>query len=289
MKKLNLLLTSLLFTATATYAAEKSPLTLKVYNAGDSSFHVNSTLLYGDTEAAVIDTGFTKADALKIAANVLDSGKKLTTIFISQADPDYYFGAETLKKIFPDARIITTPAVRQVIEKKMAGKVAFWGPKMGTNAPTKPILPAEFKQSSFTIDGYKVEIKGTSGLLAHRPYVWIPSKKALVGNIGVFGGVHVWTADTKTPEQLSAWQTQLTEMKNLSPEIVVPGHMKVGTVLDASNIAYTATYISTFEEAKADSKNAAELIETMTTAYPQAQLSVALNIGAKVHKGEMKW
>lgn len=32
----------------------------------------------------------------------------MTSIFISQADPDYYFGAEILNKIFPDARIIAT-------------------------------------------------------------------------------------------------------------------------------------------------------------------------------------
>ena len=34
------------------------------------------------------------ADALRIAAQVLDSGKTLKVIFISNADPDFYFGAE---------------------------------------------------------------------------------------------------------------------------------------------------------------------------------------------------
>jgi glyoxylase-like metal-dependent hydrolase (beta-lactamase superfamily II) len=77
-------MTSLLL-ATSLYAADKSPLTLKVYNADSNSFHVNSTLVYGETEAVVIDAGFTKADALKIAANIFDSGKKLTTIFISRS------------------------------------------------------------------------------------------------------------------------------------------------------------------------------------------------------------
>ena len=71
------------------------PLTVKVYNAGGNSFNVNSTLIYGEKEAMVIDAGFTRADALRIAANVLDSGRQLTTIYVSQADPDYYFGVET--------------------------------------------------------------------------------------------------------------------------------------------------------------------------------------------------
>ena len=79
------------------------PLQVKVYNADGNSFNVNSTLVYGEKEAMVIDAGFTRADALRIAANVLDSGKELKTIYVSQADPDYYFGVETVKEIFPKA------------------------------------------------------------------------------------------------------------------------------------------------------------------------------------------
>jgi len=292
MKKLSQYIAPILFSttvATTTYAVDKSPLTLKVYNADGSSFHVNSTLVYGDTEAMVIDAGFTRADAFRIAANVLDSGKTLTTIFISQADPDYYFGAETLKQFFPGVKIITTPAVRKRIETKMKGKVAFWAPKMGGNAPITPILPKAYNDTSLMVDGYKVEIKGTSGLLAHRPYIWIPYKKALVGNIAIFGNLHVWTADTKTTEELDAWKAQLVEIKNLSPDIVVPGHMNSGTRLEVDSINYTLSYLSKFGKALETSQNASEVIKTMKQTYSEQKLSIALDIGAKVHKGEMKW
>ncbi|MCG7587762.1 MBL fold metallo-hydrolase, partial [Photobacterium sp. OFAV2-7] len=147
MKKLALLAASVLLANAAT-AATTAPLTLDVYNADGNSFHVNSTLVYGDTEALLIDTGFTKADALRIAAKVIDSGKELKTIFISQADPDYYFGAEVLHGLFPKAEIITTPAVRKVIEEKLAGKVAYWGPKLGSNAPVTPVLPAAYTEKT---------------------------------------------------------------------------------------------------------------------------------------------
>jgi glyoxylase-like metal-dependent hydrolase (beta-lactamase superfamily II) len=84
-------------------AQTAAPLTVKVYNAEAGSFHVNAIVVSGKTEALVIDTGFTRADALRVAANVLDSGKTLKTIFISNADPDFHFGAETLKGLFPQA------------------------------------------------------------------------------------------------------------------------------------------------------------------------------------------
>lgn len=270
-------------------AEAAQPLQLKVYNAEAGSFHVNSVLVTGEKEAVVIDAGFTRADAYRIAANVLDSGKQLKTIYVSQADPDYYFGVDVLKEIFPQAEVLTSTAVLEKIKAKVQGKVAFWGPKMGANAPRQAVLPQAFSGHSLTVDGETIEIRGSEGLLAHRPYVWIPSLKAVVGNIGVFGNLHVWTADTQKPAERQAWLAQLDEMAALQPAVVVPGHMQAGTPLDASAIGYTRNYLVKFESTAASSSNAAALIEAMKTAYPKAGLGIALDIGAKVNKGEMKW
>jgi len=264
-------------------------LNVKVYNADAGSFHVNAIVVSGKTEAMVIDSGFTRADALRVAANVLDSGKTLKTIFISNADPDFYFGAETLKTLFPQAQVLTTPAVREKILAKLAGKLAFWGPKMGANAPKQPVVPEAISGTTLSIDGETIEVRGTTGELAHRPYMWIPSIKAIVGNIGVFGNLHVWTADTQKPSERQAWLAQLDEMLALQPALVVPGHMASGTALDTSAITYTRDYLKRFEAELPKAANGAELIAAMQKAYPKAGLGMALDIGAKVNKGEMKW
>ncbi len=276
-------------TSAALAQAPASPLTVKVYNADAGSFHVNAIVVSGKTEAIVIDSGFTRADALRVAANVLDSGKALKAIFISQADPDYYFGAEVLKSLFPEAQLLTTPAVRDKIQAKLAGKVAFWGPKMGTNAPRQPLVPDALTGTTLTVDGEAIEVRGTTGPLAHRPWLWIPSSRAIVGNIAVFGGLHVWTADTQKPAERAAWGTQLNEMLSLKPALVVPGHMAAGTALDDSAIRYTQAYLQRFEAELPKAANASALIATMQQAYPQAGLGLALDIGAKVNKGEMAW
>jgi glyoxylase-like metal-dependent hydrolase (beta-lactamase superfamily II) len=270
-------------------AAQTAPLAVKVYNADAASFHVNAVVVSGKTEAMVIDSGFTRADALRVAANVLDSGKTLKTIFISNADPDFYFGAETLKTLFPQAQVLTTPAVRDKIQAKLAGKVAFWGPKMGANAPKQPIVPDVLQGNTLTVDGETVEVRGTSGPLAHRPYVWIPSIQAIVGNIAVFGNLHVWTADTQLASERQAWLAQLDEMLALKPALVVPGHMAAGTALDDSAIRYTRGYLQRFEAELPKAASATELITALQKAYPQAGLGIALDIGAKANKGEMKW
>ena len=288
MKNLTLMAASILLATNAT-AAENTPLTLDVYNADKNSFHVNSTLIIGESEVMVVDTGFTKADALRIAAKVLDSGKELKTIFISQADPDYYFGAEVLHTLFPKAQVLSTPEVIEVIEKKLAGKLAFWGPKMGSNAPVEPYLPQAIEGNVLTVNGHEIEIRGTQGELAHRPYLWIPSNKAVLGNVAVYGNLHLWMADAQSDSSQKAWVKQLKELQELKPDIVIPGHMKAGTKLDASTISYSQQYLSDFQKAKDSSKNSTEVIDQMSSSYPDAQLPMALSIGAKVHMGEMKW
>jgi len=273
-----------------TSAHAQQPLTVKVYNADGNSFNVNSTLVYGEKEAMVIDAGFTRADALRIAANVLDSGKQLTTIYVSQADPDYYFGVETLKEIFPQAEVVSTSAVLEKLTAKMASKVAFWGPKMGANAPRKLVTPRALQGNTLKLEGQTIEIRGTQGLLAHRPYAWIPSIKAIVGNIGVVGNMHVWTADAPTAAERAAWVVQLDDMAALKPELVIPGHMASGTKVDASAIAFTKDYLQTFEKNLAANKTSATLIPAMKQAYPAlTEGALSLDIGAKVNTGEMKW
>src|SRR3954464_15417267 len=97
----------------------------------DGDFPVGSknktaTLITGQNEALLIDAGFTRADGHRLAAAVLDSGKQLTTVVISHADPDFYFGAEVIADSFPGARFLATPEVAAAMTKKYEGKLTAW-------------------------------------------------------------------------------------------------------------------------------------------------------------------
>src|SRR3954453_4261894 len=77
-----------------------------------------ATLITGEREALLVDAGFTRADGHRLVAKVLDSGKTLRTVFVSHADPDYYWGAEVLADAFPHAKLVATPPVIEAISKK---------------------------------------------------------------------------------------------------------------------------------------------------------------------------
>lgn len=270
-------------------AQSAPPLTLQIYNADAGSFHVNAVLVAGKTDAVLLDTGFTRADALRIAAMVLDSKKALKTIYISQADPDFYFGIEVLKQYFPDAKVVTTAPTLKKIEATLPSKLQVWGPRMGANAPKQVPLPEPLAGNTLTLEGQTLEVRGLDDALPHRSYVWIPSIKAIAGGVNVFAGLHLWTADTQSVQERADWAKKLGAIAALNPEVVIPGHSLPGQKQDVSQIRYTQAYLAKFEQELPQAANSAALMEAMKKAYPDAGLGIALDIGAKVNKGEMKW
>ena len=272
--------------ATAQVAA---PLTLQVYNGDAGSFHVNAVLVAGKTDAVLLDTGFTRADALRIAAMVLDSRKTLKTIYISQADPDFYFGIEVLKQYFPEAKVVATAPTLKKIQATLPAKLQVWGPRLGANAPKNVPLPEPLAGNTITLEGQTLEIRGLDDSLPHRSFVWIPSLQAIAGGVNVFGGLHLWTADTQSVQERADWSRKLGAMATLQPVTVIPGHALPGWKQDAAQLAWSQNYLARFETELAKASTGAALIDAMKAAYPAAGLGIALDIGAKVNKGEMKW
>jgi glyoxylase-like metal-dependent hydrolase (beta-lactamase superfamily II) len=149
-------------------------------------------------------------------------------------------------------------------------------------------MPDVFDGRTLMLEGQAIEIVDAAGLL-NRRYLWLPSLNAVFGGVLVFSGVHVWTADTQGAPARAAWVKALDAMAARGPKIVVPGHMAVGSATDAGAIRYTRDYLIAFEEELAKAADSAALIAAMTKRYPNAGMGVALQIGAKVAKGEMQW
>src|SRR4051812_22704971 len=101
-------------------AERMSTLTYSVIDSADSSLNKTSVLVAGETEVIVVDAGFTRADGHRIVAEVLDSGKNLTTVVVTCGDPDFYFGAEVIADAFPEATFLAPADVIEHIEHTYA-------------------------------------------------------------------------------------------------------------------------------------------------------------------------
>lgn len=271
--------------------AASTPLTLKHFPAGEHGFFRAPVLISGAREAVLIDGGFTLPDGKALAEAIKASGKTLTTIYISQSDPDYYFSLGPIKAAFPAARVIAASATIAAIKSSVEKKLATWGPQLKDNGPqtlADIVMPEAFDGTSIALEGQSIDIVDADGL-ANRRYLWVKSLDAIVGGVLVFSGTHVWTADTPGAEGRRAWIKTLDAMAARKPAVVIPGHMAPTAAIDASALTYTRDYLVAFEEELAKAADSAALIAAMTKRYPTAGMGVALQIGAKVAKGEMKW
>ncbi|ENU1227233.1 MULTISPECIES: MBL fold metallo-hydrolase [Providencia] len=287
--KLTLLAATALF-ATTINLAQAETLTLDVYNPGNNSvFPVSSEIISGSSEVVLIDAQFQKNDAQQLVDKIKKLNKKLTTIYISHSDPDYYFGLDTLTNAFPEAKVIATANTVEAIKATKDGKLAYWGGVLKDEAPAHVIVPEVIKGDYFTVDGEKLEIKGLDGVSPDRTYLWVPSLKAVVGGVIVSDNIHVWVADTQTEESRKNWLQTLKDIKALNPATVVPGHFTGASKLDVTTVSFTQKYLQDFESAYKTSRNSDELIQKVAAKYPQLDDKSSLELSAKVIKGEMKW
>lgn len=277
------------FAAVSTASAAEQ-LKMEVYNPGEKSiFPVSSEIISGKTEVALIDAQFQRNDAEALVKKIQQSGKKLTTIYISQADPDFYFGLDVITRAFPQAKVIATPQTIEEIKATKDGKMAYWGPILKENAPARVIVPQELQGKSFTIDGQKIEVEGLDGPSPEKTFVWVPSLKAVVGGVAVSGNIHLWVADTQTPESRQHWLTTLEKIKALKPVTVVPGHFLDNAPQTLASVTFTQNYLTTLNAEIPKAKDSAALVAAMKKHYPELKDESSLELSAKVLKNEMKW
>ncbi|MEV0199667.1 hypothetical protein [Nonomuraea sp. NPDC050691] len=119
------------------------------------------------------------------------------------------------------------------------------------------------------MEGHRFQLLGGVAELPDRHYLWQVEHRAILGGVLLFGGQHVWVADTPKAEQRAAWIALLDDMAALEPRLVVPGHRLPTAPADAGAIAGTREYLVAFEEELARAADGAALTEALVAPPPR--------------------
>ena len=258
-------LIAMLWVATGASAA---PLEVQVLQTGPESLYTSITLIKGEKHAVLVDAPFTRADAHRIVAAVLESGKTLDAIFVTHDHPDHFFSVEVLTDAFPDARVFAHPQVVEDIWKSLPLKIKRWGPMLGNNGPRHPIAPAPLDGNSFELEGHRLEVLGPmQGDHVHATALWIPDIKTLVAGDLLFNEMHLWVGESLAPGR-QAWAKSVEQLASLGATRVIAGHKKPGLADDTSPLAYTRRYLEVFDQSVRSSQNSAELRAKINRAFP---------------------
>jgi len=127
---------------------------MRVFTSSPDGYSVNSTLVYGDKDAILIDSQFLLSEAHRLTAMILESKKNLTTVYITHPHPDHYFGLAVIKQAFPNARLVALPATVAGIKAGWGPRYKFWSATHGDNVPADPVIPEELHGNALLLEGH---------------------------------------------------------------------------------------------------------------------------------------
>jgi glyoxylase-like metal-dependent hydrolase (beta-lactamase superfamily II) len=86
------------------FAATPDTLHLDVFVGEADSWDVTSALIYGKTEAILVDSQFRISQGKKLSDQVVATGRHLKATIITHADYDHYIGTAVLHERFPETQ-----------------------------------------------------------------------------------------------------------------------------------------------------------------------------------------
>jgi glyoxylase-like metal-dependent hydrolase (beta-lactamase superfamily II) len=270
-------------------AAQQKPLEVEVLRASAGSLYANIALIKGEKKAVLVDAPFTRADAHRVVAMILDSGKELETVFVGHDHPDHFFAMEVITQAFPQARVVAHPVVTADIWRSLPFKVKRWYPLMGENAPKMPTAPLAMESDTIMLEGRELKVIGPmQGDHVHATALWAPSIKALFPGDLVYNEMFLWFGEHDA-KAIAAWGKALEGLAALKPDLVVAGHSKPGLPNDASGLDYSRRYIAAWPGLVAASKDSADVRARVAKVFP-ASIDILgdflLGNSSRVAKGE---
>jgi glyoxylase-like metal-dependent hydrolase (beta-lactamase superfamily II) len=275
---------SLPISCPSAFANSQHSISIKVFTSPDDQFSVNSVIVEGDHEVMLVDAQLTKTSAEKVLHEIKGTEKPLSIIYITHEHADHFLGLEVFKGAYPGVRIIATSAVVDRLNKVYREKLDKWQKILGSGASSQVVEVGKFDGSYIDFEGSRIQvIKDIQGDTDQNTMLWIPGQRILIAGDVVFDDIHVYTAETDSSAR-AKWLDTLRRVRELKPSVVVPGHSKVGTALDASTaVDFTEKYLLAFNEELKTAKEPEVLINAMKEKFPSAGLLLALERGAKAN------
>ena len=228
-----------------------------------------ATLIYGEHDAVLVDTFLSEAQTEELADWIADSGKRLSTIYITHAHPDHFFGLKLLRDRFPAARAIAPAQVVGAMQKTLAAEaVENWRRRFPGLVPVSLVAAEQLNGSEFDLEGNRivaVDIGHTD--TDHTTCLYVPSIGLVVAGDAIYNGTHPYLAESDRQGRL-AWLAAIDKIEGLNPRAVVVGHGPLDPDNSPRHIQETRRYIQDFSRLDEETTTARELYDRMLALYP---------------------
>jgi glyoxylase-like metal-dependent hydrolase (beta-lactamase superfamily II) len=249
----------------------KGELEFDLFTAEVRALASNAVLIKGRDEAVLVDSCLIQSDAEKLVRTIHSSGRELTTILITHAHPDHYFGLDALRKAFPAAKMY---ARKEVIDGMLEyrAKIVHWQEMYRGELPTTLPLPQPLEDDSLQLEGH--DISFIDLFMVETVYAtafYLPAQKALIAGDLVYAQAQHYMSDVNDPD---TWMEALDGVRKVGPiERLFPGHGPVGgaELLDAS-----VQWMRDYKEVAKPGVCFVDIAKGMMARYPKHALAILL-------------
>jgi glyoxylase-like metal-dependent hydrolase (beta-lactamase superfamily II) len=230
----------------------------------------SSTLIYGTSDAVLVDTFLTTEQSQTLLDWVVARGKNLTAIFVTHGHGDHFFGLASLLERFPRAKAVATPEIVKAMHEHLSsGSIEnFWRRLFPGEIPDRLLVAEPLENNELELEGYKlVAVNAGRTDTARSTCLHVPSIGLIVGGDAVYNGIHPFLGETDTQSRLE-WIATLDKLEALQPRAVIAGHKVPENDDDPRIIAETRQYLRDFNRLNTATTTARELYNAMLEIYP---------------------
>jgi glyoxylase-like metal-dependent hydrolase (beta-lactamase superfamily II) len=245
------------------------------------------TLLYGDCDAVLVDTFLSVQHSKELVDWVAESGKNLTTIYVTHAHGDHFFGLKLLLDRFPNARAFATASVVAAMQNQIKPDFvrSFWEPRFPGQVPSQLVLPEVLEGNTLYLEGEElniIELGHTD--TANTTALHVPSIGLVVSGDAVYNNTHLYLAECDEKAR-GEWLRALDKIDALHPRAVVAGHGVLNPDSSPRHIQETRAYLYDVNATAATTSTPLDLYEKMLALHPDRVNPGSLWATAKALKG----
>ena len=248
-------------------------------------FNSDSTLIYGEKDAILIDASQLLSDTHRMIAEIIPMRKRLTHIYVSHFHPDHHFGLQVLKNAFPKAMIVALPSVVKDIVSTSSDKIELWAiDRFGPDdIPHDTTIPMPLDEPRLLLEGEEIVVSDNwEGDSVNNSVVWIPSIRVVCATDVAFHDCHLWPIESNVARR-AKWRHSIAQLREFDARIIIPGHcdtakvrlmeevQEKGSLSYIECVDWSLRYLDNYDEVYDTAGTASEMVAAMTKFYPDVK------------------
>jgi glyoxylase-like metal-dependent hydrolase (beta-lactamase superfamily II) len=230
---------------------------------------ISSILIFGRTDAVLVDPPMTRDQTAKVADWIAESGKRLKFIYATHGHGDHWFGTAQLLQRFPGATVYATPGTIALMRKQATeGREQVFDKSFPGLIGDTTVLAQSIPDDGFLLEGNVVRaIQVGHSDTDDTTVLYVPSIGLVAAGDVAYNGVHQYLLEGGH-NGLAEWIAAIDKVEALKPRIVVAGHKQKSRPDDPAILEETRRYLEDAERILATKPTPRAYYDQMIAFYP---------------------